>query len=82
MTKVIIWRESVWKSDMCPMCRTKARNEEGNPTEEVRQDITGSMLFCTRCGTILAFLKEDSRSYEELLEKQRKSKGYWGEKLT
>ena len=81
MEKVIVWRKTVYDTDFCKNCGYRVRKENGNPTDEVLMDGRRGLLYCPVCMDVIAKVIKTDMTIGELLVRQMKNKGEWGEEL-
>lgn len=57
MKIAVIWRESVYKSGMCPNCGTRLLKPDNTPVNVRTKGLLRNKLHCENCGLFVAVLK-------------------------
>lgn len=81
MSKVIIWRESAYRTGKCNACGERVRDIDGNPMPFVMYDKYEGNLYCARCMNLVGKVKDTSYTTDELMDMVIDQKGHWEEGL-
>lgn len=81
MSKVIIWRESAYRTGRCNVCGKRVRNTDGEPMPYVMYDKYSGNLFCENCMNPVAVVKETSYTTDELMDMVIDQEGEWREDI-
>lgn len=81
MSDVIIWKKSVYDTQKCGCGYKVVSDENMLPAGDVLFDMKNGLLYCPKCGNLIAKVREDDRSQEELKQVKETRNGQYDRKI-
>lgn len=77
MAYALIWSKTAYKTQKCFKCGHRVRYPNGDPCDDTLFDPKAKKLYCPSCMQLVAKIKDDQRSFDDLLDTKDQNGGKW-----